>query len=103
MGKGDSNKQCDDITRPEQRMRGHRELINKQGNKMRYDPERVSPNGTRDPAHWHVHNPNWKKGMGDRGYYLNRFGQPVDRHTADATLTPEELKNLLNQLGGDIC
>ena len=85
------NGKIKEITHPAARAKGHREYRDvKTGYKFRYDP----PRG-KDPEHWHLENPNSKEGNKDK--YLDKNGNPSERHKEESALTKDELEKLLKE------
>ena len=60
----------------------------KTGEKLRWD---VEDGG----GHWHRPNPNYQKGWGDKGYYLDRYGNAVNRGSPESHIYPLTPNNLL--------
>ena len=78
-GPEDLSDDWDEVTHPDNKG-GGREFQNKNsGEKIRFDKGRPGEPGWEGKDHWHRHNPLWDKPDGKKGYYLDRFGNPVNK------------------------
>jgi RHS repeat-associated protein len=92
----DLSSDWEEVTHPKNNNGENREFRNKDtGEVIRFDKGDPSKGGFQKNDHWHRLNPAWNRKMGNKGRYLDRYGNPCDRNSPESHIEITPINGIL--------